>query len=95
MCVLQNSEAVINLLVSRNGGKAPLTYHQFLAVIACIGPPPLPEQSVTNCTVEELYTPLTDDHDEKFGVPTLEELGFDTETLNPSVWQARLLTLVQ
>ena len=31
-------------------------------------------------------TPLQDDHDEKFGVPSLEELGFDCESLKPPVW---------
>ncbi|XP_050306949.1 cryptochrome-1-like isoform X1 [Anthonomus grandis grandis] len=74
-------------IIDRNGGKAPLTYHQFLAVIACMGPPPQPEPPVTGSTVELAHTPLAEDHDEKFGVPTLEELGFDTEGLNPPVWQ--------
>ena len=32
-------------------------------------------------------TPLQDDHDEKFGVPSLEELGFDCESLKPPVCQ--------
>ncbi|XP_076271062.1 cryptochrome-1-like isoform X3 [Rhynchophorus ferrugineus] len=74
-------------IIDRNGGKAPLTYHQFLAVIACMGLPPQPEAPVTHKSVECAHTPLSDDHDEKFGVPTLEELGFDTEGLSPPVWQ--------
>ncbi|KAJ8940021.1 hypothetical protein NQ314_010852 [Rhamnusium bicolor] len=69
-------------IIDRNGGRAPLTYHQFLAVIACMGPPPQPEVPVNATSLNGAHTPLSDDHDEKYGVPTLEELGFETE-----VWQ--------
>ena len=31
-------------------------------------------------------SPFEDDHDEKFGVPSLEELGFDCDHLKPPVW---------
>lgn len=37
--------------------------------------PPLPLSTITLDDLESKYTPLTDDHDEKYGVPTLEELG--------------------
>lgn len=74
-------------IIDRNGGRAPLTYHQFLAIIACMGPPPQPEPPVTFTSLNGAHTPLSDDHDEKYGVPTLEELGFDTEGLLPPVWQ--------
>lgn len=75
------SHTLYNLqnIIDRNGGTAPLTYHQFLAVIACLGPPPQPELPVNQSTLNSAVTPLSDDHDDKFGVPTLEELGFDTE----------------
>lgn len=73
-------------IIDRNGGKAPLTYNQFLAIIASMGPPPKPELPVYGW-LNGAHTPLTDDHDEKYGVPTLEELGFDTEGLNPPMWQ--------
>lgn len=74
-------------IIDRNGGRAPLTYHQFLAVIACMDPPPLAEPPVTAKTLNGAVTPIAEDHDEKYGVPTLEELGFDTEGLLPPVWQ--------
>lgn len=59
-----------------------------------MGSPPQPEQPVTASSVEGAHTPLSDDHDEKFGVPTLEELGFDTEGLNAPVWQVYKLGLL-
>lgn len=74
-------------IIDRNGGRAPLTYHQFLAVIACMDAPPLAEPPVTAKTLNGAVTPISEDHDDKYGVPTLEELGFDTEGLLPPVWQ--------
>lgn len=73
-------------IIDRNGGRAPLTYHQFLAVIACMDPPPSAEPPVTAKTLNGAVTPIAEDHDDKYGVPTLEELGFDTEGLLPPVW---------
>ncbi|KAK4880120.1 hypothetical protein RN001_008266 [Aquatica leii] len=74
-------------IINRNGGKAPLTYHQFQAVIASMDPPPYAEPPVSAKDMGSIKTPLSEDHDEKYGVPTLEELGFDTEGLLPPVWQ--------
>lgn len=88
--VIQNvSHTLYHLehIIDRNGGIAPLTYHQFLTIIACMGPPPLAESAVTANLLNGAQTPLSEDHDEKYGVPTLEELGFDTEGLHPPVWQ--------
>ncbi|KAF2881718.1 hypothetical protein ILUMI_24453 [Ignelater luminosus] len=74
-------------IIDRNGGKAPLTYQQFQTIIASMDPPPKAESPVTAKTLNGTVTPLTEDHDDKYGVPTLEELGFDTEGLLPPVWQ--------
>jgi cryptochrome len=62
-------------IIEKNGGKPPLTYHQFQAVVSSMGSPPVPESTVTSANVGSAYTPLSDDHDEKYGVPSLEELG--------------------
>jgi cryptochrome len=61
-------------IIDKNNGKAPLTYHQFQAIIASMEPPPKPQATIT------------EDHDERYGVPTLDELGFDTEGLKTPVW---------
>lgn len=74
-------------IIDKNGGKAPLTYHQFQAVIASMGSPPRAEPTVTQNFLNGASTPIGEDHDEKYGVPTLEELGFDIEGLRPPVWQ--------
>lgn len=62
-------------IVARNNEKAPLTYHRFQDVISSLGPPPEALDGIDNRLLEYAYTPLSDDHDEQFGVPTLEELG--------------------
>lgn len=49
-------------------------------------PPPPPELTITEDLIGNGKTPLSDDHDEKYGVPSLEELGFDIEGLRPPVW---------
>ncbi|KAK6644683.1 Cryptochrome-1 [Polyplax serrata] len=73
-------------IIEKNGGNPPLTYHQFQTIIANIGPPPKPEETVTGSLLEGSHTPVSDDHDIKYGVPTLEELGFETDKLKPAVW---------
>ncbi|XP_015178589.1 PREDICTED: cryptochrome-1-like isoform X1 [Polistes dominula] len=73
-------------IIERNGGKPPLTYHQFQNVVASMDSPEKPVSTVTSACIGDAYTPLKDDHDDHFGIPTLEELGFDTEGLLPPVW---------
>lgn len=49
-------------------------------------PPPKAESIITEESVGTARTPFLDDHDERYGVPTLDELGFDTEGLKTPVW---------
>ncbi|XP_059049198.1 cryptochrome-1-like [Achroia grisella] len=76
----------LDKIIERNGGKAPLTYHQFQALIASMPPPPPAEATITTQILNGATTPVADDHDDRFGVPTLEELGFETEGLKSPVW---------
>jgi len=62
-------------IIEKNSGKAPLTYHQFQNVVASMDPPESPVSTVTATYIGSAYTPLKDDHDDHYGVPTLEELG--------------------
>ncbi|GBP87169.1 Cryptochrome-1 [Eumeta japonica] len=76
----------LDKIIELNGGKAPLTYHQFQALVASMPPPPPAEPAICRQTLHGAVTPLGDDHDDRFGVPTLEELGFETEGLKPPMW---------
>ena len=73
-------------VIERNNDKAPLTYKQFQRVIDGMDPPAKPVPTLTLQMLGSALTPVGEDHDEKFGVPTLEELGFDCENLKPPVW---------
>lgn len=55
-------------------------------MIASLESPPPAEPTITMETVGNAKTPIDEDHDDKYGVPTLEELGFDTDGLKPPVW---------
>jgi len=85
----EHSHTLYNLdkIIERNNNKAPLTYKQFQRVIEGMEPPPKPVPTLTLQMLGSAITPLSEDHDEKYGVPTLEELGFDCENLKPPVWQ--------
>ncbi|KAB1270450.1 Cryptochrome-1 [Camelus dromedarius] len=48
----------------------------------------IPVETITSEVIEKCTTPLSDDHDEKYGVPSLEELGFDTDGLPSAAWVA-------
>jgi len=87
--IIKTSHTLYKLekIISKNGGKLPLTYKTFQNVLSTMEPPPLPAPPVTIRDVGDAYTPVDEDHDEKYGVPTLEELGFETETLTPSIWK--------
>jgi len=74
-------------IIAKNKGKAPLTYRQFQNIIATVDPPPSPEADITFEFIGRGYTPMDNEADDKYNVPTLEELGFDTDGLMPAVWK--------
>ncbi len=70
------------------GGKPPLTYRHFVrAVTSLRRSPPAPAPALSARMLgASSATPVCEDHDEKWGVPSLAELGFDTDGLRPPVW---------
>uniref|UniRef100_A0A673BHY2 Cryptochrome-1 n=1 Tax=Sphaeramia orbicularis TaxID=375764 RepID=A0A673BHY2_9TELE len=79
---LYNLDKIIEL----NGGQPPLTYKRFQALINRMDPVELPAETITCEVIKRCATPISDDHDDKYGVPSLEELGFETEGLTTAVW---------
>ncbi|KAG2459873.1 CRY1 protein, partial [Polypterus senegalus] len=76
----------LDKIIELNGGQPPLTYKRFQTLISRMEPLETPVESITADVMGKCTTPVSDDHDEKFGVPSLEELGFDTEGLPSAVW---------
>lgn len=58
-----------------NGGQPPLTYKRFQAVINCMPAVEVPAETITSEVIKTCATPISEKHDDKFGVPSLEELG--------------------
>ncbi|CAG04151.1 unnamed protein product [Tetraodon nigroviridis] len=76
----------LDKIIELNGGQSPLTYKRFQTLISRMDPVEVPAESITAEIMGKCTTPLSDDHDDKYGVPSLEELGFDTEVLSSAVW---------
>jgi len=84
----EHSHTLYNLekIIEKNNGKPPLTYKSFQRIIEALDRPPKPVPTLTQQMLGSAYTPVEDDHDEKYGVPSLEELGFDCDSLKAPVW---------
>lgn len=76
----------MEVLIERNGGQPPLTYKHFQKLISQMGPVEMPVKMITSETMGRCTMPVLDDHGDRFGVPSLEELGFETEGLTSAVW---------
>ncbi|KAK3548781.1 hypothetical protein QTP70_020669 [Hemibagrus guttatus] len=73
-------------IIELNGGQPPLTYKRFQTIISKMDPVEIPEETITAEILRKCIMPVGDDHDKRFGVPSLEELGFETEGLPSAVW---------
>ncbi|KAK2523662.1 Cry1 [Columba livia] len=76
----------LDKIIELNGGQPPLTYKRYQTLISRMEPLEMPVETITPEVMEKCTTPVSDDHDEKYGVPSLEELGFDTDGLPSAVW---------
>ncbi|XP_072910132.1 cryptochrome-1-like [Hemitrygon akajei] len=76
----------LDKIIELNEGQPPLTYKRFQTLISQIDPPEAPVETIDQGTIGKCTILVLDEHNEKYGVPSLEELGFDTEGLNPAVW---------
>ncbi|XP_008144996.2 cryptochrome-2 [Eptesicus fuscus] len=87
--VTENSHTLYDLdrIIELNGQKPPLTYKRFQAIISRMELPKKPVASLTRHQMESCPAEIQENHDETYGVPSLEELGFPTEGLGPAVWQ--------
>ncbi|NXS12154.1 CRY1 protein, partial [Neodrepanis coruscans] len=65
----------LDKIIELNGGQPPLTYKRFQTLISRMEPLEMPVETITPEVMKKCTTPVSDDHDEKYGVPSLEELG--------------------
>ncbi len=62
-------------VLSKNDGKAPLTFKRFQSIVSSLETTPTPVSPVDYSSLGGARTPVGDDHDDQYGVPTLQELG--------------------
>ncbi|RXN11017.1 cryptochrome-1-like isoform X2 [Labeo rohita] len=72
----------LDKIIELNGGQSPLTYKRFQTLISRMDPVEIPAETITAEVMGKCATPVNDDHDDKFGVPSLEEL----DGLSSAVW---------
>ncbi|XP_050393395.2 cryptochrome-1 [Patella vulgata] len=59
-----------------------MTFKRFQSILRELDPPNKPLDTITEKLVSKSKTPISNDHDEKYGVPNLELLGFNCENLS-------------
>lgn len=67
-------------IIELNGGHPPLTYKRFQTLISRMDPPEMPVETLSGNLMGRCVTPISEDHGEKYGVPSLEELGENPNT---------------
>lgn len=65
----------LHRIIELNGGQPPLTYKRFQTLISRLDPPELPVDALSDSLMGRCVTPVSEDHGDKYGVPSLEELG--------------------
>ncbi|KAJ7999486.1 hypothetical protein DPEC_G00194930 [Dallia pectoralis] len=76
----------LDTIIGLNGGHPPLTFKHFQTMVDSMPPPEHPVEAPSLANMGRCVTPVAENHRDQYGVPLLEELGFDTEDLAPAVW---------
>ncbi|KAM4630807.1 cryptochrome-2-like isoform 2-T2 [Polymixia lowei] len=72
-------------IIEMNNNTPPLTFKRFKSIVQRMGLPKRPVASVSHQQI--CPTHISAQHDQRYGVPSLEELGFKTDGLTPIVWK--------
>ncbi|XP_029901293.1 cryptochrome-2-like isoform X2 [Myripristis murdjan] len=77
----------LDRIIEMNNNTPPLTFKRFQAIIQRLGLPKMPVQTISPQQMNSCSTVISAKHDQHYGVPSLEELGFKTHSLAPIVWK--------
>ncbi|XP_061678938.1 cryptochrome-2 isoform X2 [Syngnathoides biaculeatus] len=86
--IVRNSHTLYNLdrIIEMNNNSPPLTFKRFQTIVSRLELPRRPLPSINQKQMDKCHTKITDNHDQLYSIPSLEELGFRTEGLPPAVW---------
>ncbi|KAJ8260261.1 hypothetical protein GJAV_G00178930 [Gymnothorax javanicus] len=77
-CVAQTLYDV-KRIINANGGEPPLTYKKFLHTLSVLGEPDKPAREITLQDFPKCRTPVEDQNDEQYRVPSLKDLGIEVD----------------
>lgn len=75
----------INRIIEENNGKPPLTYNRMQSIVSSLGPPKKPVPAPTADDMIDVSSPSSE-NEEKYGIPTLDELGHDLSSLTEELF---------
>ncbi|XP_053487278.1 cryptochrome-2 [Ictalurus furcatus] len=87
--IVRHSHTLYNpdRIIEMNSNNPPLTFKRFQAIVSRLELPKKPLSTITPEQMASCSTQLSENHDEHYGVPSLEELGFKTRGEVEPVWR--------
>ncbi|XP_035499212.1 cryptochrome-2 [Scophthalmus maximus] len=87
--VVRNSHTLYNLdrIIEMNNNSPPLTFKRFQTIVSRLELPRRPLPPVTQQQMDQCRTKISDNHDQLYSIPSLEELGFRTAGLPAAVFR--------
>ncbi|CAB1460298.1 unnamed protein product [Pleuronectes platessa] len=87
--LVRQSHTLYNLdrIIEMNNNSPPLTFKRFQTIVSRLELPGRPLPAVTQQQMDTCRTKITDNHDQLYSIPSLEELGFRTLGLPSAVWR--------
>ncbi|MEQ2277371.1 Cryptochrome-2 [Xenotaenia resolanae] len=87
--VIRNSHTLYSLdrIIEMNNNNAPLTFKRFQTIVSRLELPRRPLAPISQQQMNRCLGKISDNHDQLYSIPSLEELGFRTEGLPAAVWQ--------
>uniref|UniRef100_A0A3B3VPN8 Cryptochrome circadian regulator 5 n=2 Tax=Poecilia latipinna TaxID=48699 RepID=A0A3B3VPN8_9TELE len=76
----------IERIIEENNGKPPLTYKRLQAIVQNLGPPKKPIPAPTLENMRDVKTPGSQKYEDKYRIPTLEELRLDSQFLGEELF---------
>ncbi|XP_069385014.1 cryptochrome-2 [Paralichthys olivaceus] len=86
--IVRKSHTLYNLdrIIEMNNNSPPLTFKRFQTIVSRLELPRRPLPPVTQQQMDKCRTKITNNHDQLYSIPSLEELGFRTVGLPSAVW---------
>ncbi|XP_060892363.1 cryptochrome-2-like [Labrus mixtus] len=86
--LVRNSHTLYNLdrIIEMNNNSPPLTFKRFQTIVNRLELPRRPLPPISQQQMDKCHAKIADNHDQLYGIPSLEELGFRTVGLSPAIW---------